>query len=306
MPDRRRRTAFRLPLPARAALLTRERQSSSPDSSPGSSPAPGSPDSSAPSSSPDAPAKAADDNPFAAPPADRPDQPWQPRHPSNSDPDSGSGSGSSGSSGSSGEGSGGRSSWGSQWSNKQPGRGNGGFGGRSGSNGPGGKGGPDGGPAGPRWDPTDPSQRRARYALLGGMWSVFFALFEFSEIALLLGSLSVYWAISALRAEPRSPSGTDRTAVGGTATGSGGASPVTAGSGSGSAAQNGSRPQTTAAISGLVTALLALIIVITTFTVQLVYRDYYTCVNDALTKVGTVACNEELPKPLQPFFGVKE
>ncbi|MER7551608.1 hypothetical protein ABTX86_16665, partial [Streptomyces anulatus] len=47
MPDRRRRTAFRLPLPERSAPLMRERQSSSPDSpSPGSS----SPGSSSPSS----------------------------------------------------------------------------------------------------------------------------------------------------------------------------------------------------------------------------------------------------------------
>ncbi len=55
-----------------------------------------------------------------------------------------------------------------------------------------------------------------------------------------------------------------------------------------------------------VTALLALLIVATTFTVQLVYRDYYTCVNDALTKSGALACNDQLPKPLEPFFGVKE
>lgn len=54
------------------------------------------------------------------------------------------------------------------------------------------------------------------------------------------------------------------------------------------------------------TALLALLIVATTFTVQLVYRDYYTCVNDALTKTGQLACNDQLPKPLEPFFGVKE
>ncbi|NEE17757.1 hypothetical protein G3M58_66265, partial [Streptomyces sp. SID7499] len=67
-----------------------------------------------------------------------------------------------------------------------------------------------------------------------------------------------------------------------------------------------SRQQTTAAVSGLVTALLALLIVATTFTVQLVYRDYYTCVNDALTKTGQLACNDQLPKPLEPFFGVKE
>lgn len=301
MPDRRRRTAFRLPSPARAALLMRERQSSSPDSapeSPDSSSASGSPGSSgsgSSGSSPDAPAKPADDNPFAPPPAGRPDQPWQPRHPSGSD-----GKGED-------EGSGGRSSWGSQWSNKQPGRGGGGFGGRSGSNGPGGKGGPDGGPSGMRWDPTDPVQRRARYALLGGIWSVFFALFDFTEIALLLGALSVYWAVSSLRAEPKSPTTPDRTAVGAAtgagvpAAGDGGASPAAATGRTGER-----RPQTTAAISGLVTALLALIIVITTYTVQLVYRDYYTCVNDALTKSGAVACNDRLPKPLEPLFGVKD
>ncbi|MBT3076078.1 MULTISPECIES: hypothetical protein [Streptomyces] len=313
MPDRRRRTAFRLPLPARAAaLLTRERQSSSPDSpgasgSPGSSGASGSPGASGStgssgtsgSSSPETPAQPADDNPFAPPPPGRPDQPWQPRHPSGSD-GNGKGDGE-------GEGSGsGRPSWGSQWSSRQPGRGGGGFGGRSGANGPGGKGGPDGAPGGMRWDPTDPVQRRARYALLGGIWAIFFALFDFPEIALLLGSLSVYWSISSLRAAPKKPSATDRTVVGGTAAptpapGDGVAPAATAPDRTGDR-----RPQTTAAISGLVTALLALIIVITTFTVQLVYRDYYTCVNDALTKTGALSCNEQLPKPLEPLFGVKE
>ncbi|PWS46580.1 hypothetical protein DKT74_06825, partial [Streptomyces sp. ZEA17I] len=169
-----------------------------------------------------------------------------------------------------------------------------------------GKGGPDGAPGGMRWDPTDPVQRRARYALLGGIWAIFFALFDFPEIALLLGALSVYWSISSLRAAPRKPSATDRTAAGGTAAptpvpGDGVAPAATAPDRTGDR-----RPQTTAAISGLVTALLALIIVITTFTVQLVYRDYYTCVNDALTKTGALSCNEQLPKPLEPLFGVKE
>ncbi|SCE54660.1 hypothetical protein GA0115253_106766, partial [Streptomyces sp. Termitarium-T10T-6] len=52
----------RFPLPERSALLMRERHSSSPDS--GSA------------------GKPQEENPFAAPPADRPDQPWQPRRPS--------------------------------------------------------------------------------------------------------------------------------------------------------------------------------------------------------------------------------
>ncbi|MFE4531104.1 hypothetical protein ACFRMO_29120 [Streptomyces anulatus] len=323
MPDRRRRTDFRLPLPERSAPLMRERQSSSPDSpSPGSSsPGPSSSDSSPQGpSSPDSPSGSApapgsagkpqEDNPFAAPPADRPDQPWQPRRPTGSDGDGGSDGNNS---------SGDRPSWGSQWSSKQPGRGNGGFGGRSGGNGsgPGGKGGTER-PGGMRWDPTDPAQRRARYAVLGGMWAFFFALFDLSELALLLGALSTYWAISALRTPLKSASATDRPAGDGTD-----AAGATTGTGTGATAadvsgappaaptpaapQNiSSRQQTTAAVSGLVTALLALLIVATTFTVQLVYRDYYTCVNDALTKTGQLACNDQLPKPLEPFFGVKE
>ncbi|MEI7033085.1 hypothetical protein [Streptomyces pratensis] len=307
MPDRRRRTAFRLPLPERAAPLMRERPSSSPDSSAGP---PSSPSGSGSAPASGSAAKPEDDNPFAAPPADRPDQPWQPRLPAGSGGDGGEDSGPG-----DGSSSGGRSGWGSQWSSKQPGRGSGGFGGRPGANGAGGKGGPGGGPAGPRWDPTDPTQRRARYALLGGMWAFFFALFDFPEIALLLGALSVYWAVSALRAPQKSALATDSTADDGTratapATGDDvgteggvrpGPTPLSA------APRNvSSRQQTTAAVSGLVTALLALLIVVTSYTVQLVYRDYYTCVNDALTKTGALACNEHLPKPLEPLFGVKE
>ncbi|MEV0489350.1 hypothetical protein [Streptomyces atratus] len=288
MPDRRRRTAFRLPLPERSSLLLREGRSPT-----GSS------------SSPDK-----DDNPFAAPPENRPEQPWRPRHPSNGGAD-GNGDGKvtgngdrAPEDGSSDD----RPVWGSQWSSHQPGRQSGGFGGRpGGQGGPNGPGGPENNPGRLRWDPTDPAQRRARYALLSGMWAFFFALFDFPEIALLLGALAVYWSISALRAKPKSATAADGAA--GSAAGSSGtgsAPSVAPASGPGAPyAQNQSRPQTTAAVSGLVTALLALSIVAMTFTVQLVYRDYYTCVNDALTKSGQLACNDLLPKPLEPFFGVK-
>ncbi|MET7629658.1 hypothetical protein [Streptomyces sp. NPDC005078] len=304
MPDRRRRTAFRHPLPERTSLLLRERQSPT-----------GSSSSSDPSDSSDSSSKK-DDNPFAAPPENRPDQPWRPRRPS----PGANGSGDEDSNGN-GEGSpeGGSSDdrpvWGSQWSNHQPGRQSGGFGGRPGGqggpNGPGGQGGPEGGPGGLRWDPTDPAQRRARYALLSGMWAFFFAIFDFPEIALLLGALAVYWSISSLRAKPRTATAaesTDGAAGAGSGSGSGSAPAGGRAPGAGTAApyaQGQGRPQTTAAVSGLVTALLALSIVAMTFTVQLVYRDYYTCVNDALTKSGQLACNDLLPKPLEPFFGVK-
>ncbi|MER5501072.1 MULTISPECIES: hypothetical protein [unclassified Streptomyces] len=295
MPDPRRSTAFRRPLPERAPLLMRERQSSTDSSSgtPGSAGTPG----------------PADDNPFAAPPENRPDQPWQPRLPSNTGNGGGNGEGSS-EGGSSDD----RSGRGGQWSSRQPGRQGGGFGGRpGGQGGPNGQGGSEGNPGGLRWDPTDPAQRRARYALLCGMWAFFFAIFDFPEIALLLGALAVYWSISSLRAKPGEATGRAGSApapgapAGGPLQGSGSghvpaAAPGTPGA---PAVQNGGRQQTTAAISGLVTALIALSIVATTFTVQLVYRDYYTCVNDALTKSAQLACNDQLPKPLEPFFGVK-
>ncbi|MER5279905.1 hypothetical protein ABT025_29780 [Streptomyces sp. NPDC002809] len=327
MPDRRRRTAFRHPLPERSSLLMRERQSPAP----GSSSTPSSSSSTPPSSSPAGSSGSSgpgDDNPFAPPPEDRPDQPWQPRHPVNGNTN-GEGNGDSGDAPEGGS-SESRPAWGSQWSSHQPGRQSGNFGGRptgpGQTNGQGG--GPEGSRGGMRWDPTDPIQRRARYSLLSGMWAFFFALFDLPEIALLLGALATYWSISALRAKGKEPSapgeaagpagapGTGTPGQGhGTAPGAPSApsapAPIT---GSTAAAgrqgtnyvQRGSRQQTTAAVSGLVTALIALSVVATTFTVQLVYRDYYTCVNDSLTKAGQLSCNDLLPKPLEPFFGVKE
>ncbi|AKJ11262.1 membrane protein [Streptomyces incarnatus] len=131
-----------------------------------------------------------------------------------------------------------------------------------------------------RWDPTDPAQRRARYALLSGMWAVFFALFSWPYVSLLLGALALYWGSSALRAKPRTTN-PDTPAP-----------PPGAG-----------RPQVTAAVGGLVTASLALVLVASTFTVQFVYRDYYTCVNDALTHEAKQSCDRLLPQELRGVLG---
>ncbi|MEW2178086.1 hypothetical protein AB0890_17365 [Streptomyces sp. NPDC005406] len=317
MPDRRRRTAFRHPLPERSSLLMRERQSPTPGSSSSSSSTP--PSSSSAGSSGSGSSGPGDDNPFAPPPEGRPDQPWQPRRPSG-DGTNGEGDGDSGDAPEDGS-SDNRPVWGSQWSSHQPGRQSGNFGGRptgpGGTNGQGGgRGGPEGSRGGLRWDPTDPVQRRARYSLLSGMWAFFFALFDFPEIALLLGALATYWSISALRAkssEPSAPGGTAGAPAPATPGQDDAAPPApapVAGAATGPQGTNylqrGSRQQTTAAVSGLVTGLIALLIVATTFTLQLVYRDYYTCVNDALTKSGQLSCNDLLPKPLEPFFGVKK
>ncbi|QOV36141.1 hypothetical protein IM697_40030 [Streptomyces ferrugineus] len=238
-----------------------------------------------PASPPDAPSggqhgdqrggdgKGQEDNPFAPPPEGTPDRPWQPRRPSDDDGSQGSdqGGGPSGGQG------GGPSPWGNQWSDRQPGRSSGGFGEqpRSGQNGPG-----SGGPGtNMRWDPTDPAQRRARYALLSGMWAFFFALFSWPYVALLLGALALYWGIGSLRTKPRT------------------ADPDTP------APQNSGRPQTTAAVSGLVTASLAIAVVAAGFAAKVVYSEYYTCRSDALTNAAKQSCERHLPEELRGVLG---
>ncbi|MEV7138830.1 hypothetical protein [Streptomyces tauricus] len=273
MPDRSLR---------RPPLLLRERHSSptpprESDDVPESGQGSGTPDAGQRPEPPRAPGNPSDDNPFAPPPEGTPDRPWQPRRPAGGQGQDGRGGQDDG-----------NSPWGSQWSDRQPGPAQGGrFGDRPGSGNSGGPGGgPDGsgGPgAGMRWDPTDPAQRRARYALLSGMWAFFFALFSWPYMALLLGALALYWSISALRAKPRSADPDTPAPVG-----------------------QGSRPQTTAAISGLVTASLALAMVALTFTAQLVYRDYYTCVNDSLTHTAKKSCDTLLPDELQRLLGARD
>jgi hypothetical protein len=114
------------------------------------------------------------------------------------------------------------------------------------------------------------------------MWAFFFALFNWPPVALLLGALALYWGISALRAKPRTPD-PDSPAP----------EPANA------------RPQKSAAVSGLVTASLAIAMVAAGFAAQLVYSDYYTCTNDALTNVAKQSCSDLLPKNLRGILGTQ-
>ena len=258
-----------------------------------------------------------EDNPFAPPPEDRPDQPWRPRgqrDASGNGAQEGGTSTGSAPSGTDSEGSGsesgqpgseqGGSPWSNQWSSRQPGRQSGEFGA------PGGTGGPEGGgpQRGLRWDPTDRYQRHARYALHAGIWALFFALFSLWQVGLLLGALSVYWGVSALRSRTSGASG-DATShasaedVAGTsrgaADGSGGrelpgplaVSPAQA-----------ARAKKTAAVSGLVTAGLGLCVIAATFTVQAVYKDYFDCRQDALTQSSRDSCDQLVPKTIRPLL----
>ncbi|MCX5405107.1 hypothetical protein OHA37_14575 [Streptomyces sp. NBC_00335] len=213
------------------------------------------------------PDRSTDDNPFAAPPEGRPDQLWEPRAGDGGD-------------------------------KQNPG------------SGPGAD--PGSGPA--RWDPTDPIQRRARYALLAGMWGFFFGVFGIPSMGLLLGALALYWGISALRGVPVKPSGDGAQASSGGSRGTGAtAADVGTGTGRGAGTDTGAgaapgaargglaalgaaaRPQRTAAASGLVTASLAILLALSSYAVQLTYKDFYVCKQDALTKPAELQCNDLLP-----------
>jgi hypothetical protein len=215
-----------------------------------------------------------EDNPFAPPPEGAPDQPWRPRRPA------GGGNGGPQDPGDGSPGAGGPSPWSNRWSDRQPGRSPGGFGELPRRPEPPAGGGPG---TGLRWDPTDPAQRRAHYALLAGMWAFFLVLFGWTYVSLLLGALALYWGGSSLRAKPRTP----------------------APSPDAPAPAPPQRPQTTAAVSGLVTASLALLLVGVTFVAQLVYRDYYTCVRDAPTNEAKQSCSRYLPEELRGFLRVE-
>lgn len=148
---------------------------------------------------------------------------------------------------------------------------------------------PGSGPA--RWDPTDPIQRRARYALLAGMWGFFFGVFGIPSVGLLLGVLALYWGISALRGVPAKPAPADGS-TGADRTGQAAAAPARGGL---SALGAAARPQRTAAVSGLVTASLAILLAVSSYAVQLTYKDFYVCSQDALTKSAELKCNDLLP-----------
>lgn len=168
----------------------------------------------------------------------------------------------------------------------------------------GGDGGPGQGPgedpgSGPaRWDPTDPIQRRARYALLGGMWGFFFVVMDIPSMGLLLGALALYWGISALRGAPAKPAGEDGAATAPVADLTGvrtGATEPAPAQGGLAALGPAARPQRTAAVSGLVTASLAVVLSLSSYAVELAYKDFYVCTQDALTKSAELQCNDLLP-----------
>lgn len=227
-------------------------------------------------------------DPFAPPPADAPDRPWQPRaHQGRPEDSGGDDHEDEGKGGAPENGGSGRPRpevppphpWSPGWQGRDP----------RGLMGP--------YQPGPqvRFDPNDPVQRRARYALLTGMWGLLFALVQRLDVALLLGSLALYWGISSLRGTPEGAgsdagkdtgSGAGKGAARDGATGS--AAPVPAAPSPG----RPGHPQASAALVGLVSGGVALAVTATFWTGTLTHKAYYDCQADALTQQALHSCSK--------------
>ncbi|MER7579374.1 hypothetical protein [Kitasatospora sp. NPDC097691] len=207
-------------------------------------------------------------NPFAPPPADAPDQPWQPRSPW---------TGGDGSGGQGGE----RPQLPPPWGS---GPGEGGPGRRPPA------------PQPPRLDPTNPAHRRARNAALAGPFALVCLFAGFHWIALLIGVLGIVWGVGALRS-PRSAPGAAGAPAGPAAT----AGPV--GPVHGGPAPN---PLTPAALAGILTGAMTVVVATSVIGLNYHYREYVTCVRDSLTAVGAQNCDRYAPQWYVDFTGNAE
>ncbi|RKT17476.1 hypothetical protein BX285_1853 [Streptomyces sp. 1114.5] len=211
-------------------------------------------------------------NPFAPPPADAPDQPWQPRSPW-------TGEGQDGTGGQSGERPQLPPPWGSGQGDGRPGQ-------------------RPPAPQPPRLDPANPAHRRARNAALAGPFALVCLFAGFHWIALLVGVLGIVWGIGALRS-PR-----PAAAAAAPAGQSGPVSPVgPVGPVPGAAAPN---PLTPAALAGILTGAMTIVVATSVIGLGYYYRDYVTCVQDSLTAVGAENCDRYAPQWYVDFTGNTE
>ncbi|MFC9325415.1 hypothetical protein [Kitasatospora sp. NPDC057015] len=208
-------------------------------------------------------------NPFAPPPADAPDQPWQPRTQppaggQSEDPDRPEGE--------------------EQHPQVPPPH--------PWSPGYQGPWHPQPAPQQPKPDPNDPAQRRARNALMAGMAALVCTLGGIPYVALFVGALAVYWGISALRTTPKPPAPAHPTAPAASA------APTRPGFGPtlGPAQGPAGNPQNPAALGGLFTGAVAVVVTLCAIGLSMYYADYGTCVKDALTAAGEQDCAKLAPK----------
>ncbi|MEU1289046.1 hypothetical protein [Kitasatospora sp. NPDC005856] len=216
-------------------------------------------------------------NPFAPPPADAPDQPWQPRSPW-----AGGGHGPNGQGGPTGQGGpvgqGGPEGQGGERPQLPPPWGPGD--GRPGQRPP--------APQPPRLDLADPAHRKARNAALAGPFALVCLFAGFHWIALLIGVLGIVWGVGALRARRPAPA----------ATVAGPAGPLPA--------APASNPLTPAALAGVLTGAMTVVVATSVIGLGYHYRDYVTCVQDSLTSVGAQNCDRYAPQWYVDFTGNTE
>ncbi|MEV7183125.1 hypothetical protein [Kitasatospora sp. NPDC093102] len=206
-------------------------------------------------------------NPFAPPPADAPDQPWQPRSPW-----AGGGHGSDGQGGPGGQG--------GERPQLPPPWGSGGDG-RPGQRPP--------APQPPRLDLSDPAHRKARNAALAGPFALVCLFAGLHWIALLVGALGIVWGVGALRDRRSAPAAT-----------------AVAGPGGPLPAAPAPNPLTPAALAGILTGAMTVVVATSVIGLGYHYRDYVTCVQDSLTAVGAQNCDRYAPQWYVDFTGNAE
>ncbi len=103
-------------------------------------------------------------------------------------------------------------------------------------------------------------------------------------VALFVGGVAVYWAVSALRAKPGAAAdgGADAGATHRTAPAAHGGRPE--------------NPQAPAALGGLFTGGVAVLVVACSIALSLYYQEYNVCVRDALTATADQNCGDLAPK----------
>ncbi|MFD7448901.1 hypothetical protein [Kitasatospora sp. NPDC059827] len=223
-------------------------------------------------------------NPFAPPPADAPDQPWRPRSPW-------PGQGPEGDGGQSGGPGGDRPPHPQQWG---PGPGEGGPGRR-----------PQG-PQPPRLDLANPAHRKARNAALAGPFALVSLFTGFHWIALLAGVLGIVWGVGALRAGRAAAAPAPAAAPAGAY---GQAGPYGQTGPYGQAGPGGApapNPLTPAALAGILTGAMTVVVATSVIGLSVHYRDYVTCVRDSLTNVGAENCDRYAPQWYVDFSGNAE
>ncbi|WP_052707206.1 hypothetical protein [Streptomyces rubellomurinus] len=146
-------------------------------------------------------------------------------------------------------------------------------------------------PQPPRLDPTDPAHRRARNAALAGPLALVSLFAGFHWIALLVGVLGIVWGVSALRAPKPA------------ATGAGATAGAPAGTVPGAPVPN---PLTPAALAGILTGAMTVLVATSVIGLGVYYHDYVTCVQDSLTSVGAENCDRYAPQWYVDFTGDAE